>query len=99
MSADTLVYFGDLREILGAAARALRPRGHLVFTVESADVDGAAPAGGYRLNSHGRYSHTAAYLRRQIAATGMALSSIDSATLRHEGGRPVAGYVVSTRTP
>ena len=94
MSADTLVYFGDLRAALGAAARALRPRGRLVFTVESADVD-VPPPDGYRLNPHGRYSHTATYLRRQIAAAGLALSSIEEAALRHEGGCPVAGYVVS----
>ena len=99
MSADTLVYFGDLRAVLGAAAGALRPRGRLIFTVESADVDGAAAATGYRLNPHGRYSHAAAYLRSQIAAAGLAITSIDTATLRHEGGHPVAGYVVSTGTP
>jgi predicted TPR repeat methyltransferase len=98
-SADTLVYFGDLQEVLGAATRALRPGGRLVFTVESAEVDGAAPGGGYRLNPHGRFSHSAPYLRRQIAATGLALGSIDVATLRNEGGRPVAGYVVSAGMP
>jgi predicted TPR repeat methyltransferase len=97
VSADTLVYFGDLHVVLRAAAGALRPQGRLLFTVESADVDGEAPADGYRLNAHGRYSHTASYLRRQIAAAGVTLCSIGSATLRQEGGQPVAGYVATAR--
>jgi predicted TPR repeat methyltransferase len=34
VSADTLVYFGALEEVIAAAARALRPDGYFVFTVE-----------------------------------------------------------------
>ena len=36
VSADTLVYFGDLLEFCEAAASALRPSGLLVFTLEHA---------------------------------------------------------------
>jgi predicted TPR repeat methyltransferase len=36
-SADTLVYFGDLKLVCEAAAGALRPGGLLIFTVEKAD--------------------------------------------------------------
>ena len=36
VSADTLVYFGDLALVMAAALRGLRPGGHLVFTVERA---------------------------------------------------------------
>ena len=43
VSADTLVYFGELKGIVAAFVRALRPRGLLVFTLEHAigngDVD------------------------------------------------------------
>ena len=42
VSADTLVYFGDLKGVVAAAARALRPNGKLVFTLE--DAAGTAPA-------------------------------------------------------
>ncbi|MET0852550.1 MAG: tetratricopeptide repeat protein [Candidatus Rokuibacteriota bacterium] len=93
--ADTLVYFGDLAPVLAAAAGALRPDGLLVFTVESAEEEGDAPPEGYRLNVHGRYSHAAAYLREALAA--FTAVSILPATLRHEVGRPVAGYVVTAR--
>ncbi len=36
VSADTLVYFGALEDVVTAAAAALRPAGRLVFTVEEA---------------------------------------------------------------
>jgi predicted TPR repeat methyltransferase len=54
VSADTLVYFGDLAGVLGAAAGALRPNGLLVFTLEHA-VGGEADVD-YRLELHGRYA-------------------------------------------
>ena len=42
VSADTLVYFGDLTHVIAAFTRALRPHGMLVFTLEQAvgDNDG-----------------------------------------------------------
>ena len=94
VSADTLVYFGPLEEVLGAAAGALRPGGHLVFTVEQAPDDGS---GGFRLNPHGRYSHAEEYLRRTLAAAGFAEPLIDRVILRQELKVPVAGYLVTAR--
>ena len=44
VSADTLVYFGDLAAVLAAAHGALRTTGILAFTVEEATGD-RAPAG------------------------------------------------------
>src|SRR5438093_689839 len=61
VSADTLVYFGDLAPVMAAALRGLRPGGHLVFTLERAS-EAEAPQG-FRINPHGRYSHTEAYVR------------------------------------
>src|SRR5262249_37322411 len=40
-SADTLCYFGDLREPAVAAAAALRPGGRFAFSVEMAEVEEA----------------------------------------------------------
>src|SRR5439155_5129918 len=48
VSADTLVYFGDLTEAMAAAERGLRPGGHLVFTLERAGEDEAPQ--GFRIN-------------------------------------------------
>jgi predicted TPR repeat methyltransferase len=91
VSADTLVYFGGLQEVIPAFARALRPDGMLVFTVEHA-VGGDAGID-YRLELHGRYSHSRAYIEKVLASSGL-LPTIVPAELRMESGVPVAGLVV-----
>jgi len=95
ISADTLVYFGALEAVAAAAFRALRPGGLLIFTVEEA-VDGA-PESGYRINPHGRYSHTRAYVRDSLAQAGFDVLAIEGAGLRMEAGSAVAGLVVTAR--
>jgi predicted TPR repeat methyltransferase len=92
VSADTLCYFGTLDGVLHAAAGALRGDGRLIFTVEhSAQED--APQG-FRLNAHGRYSHTERYVRDIVSHGGLSVVSISEEVLRKEGGNPVAGLVV-----
>jgi predicted TPR repeat methyltransferase len=91
VSADTLVYFGDLKDVVAAFAGALRPNGHLVFTLEHAAGDGADA--GYRLELHGRYSHTQAYVEQLLASSGLQ-SKIIPAELRMEAGVPVPGLVI-----
>ena len=91
VSADTLVYFGDLGSVLAAAAGALRPNGLLVFTLEHAV--GGQPDLGYRLEWHGRYSHTRAYVEQLLATAGLQ-PAVAHAELRMESGAPVAGLVV-----
>lgn len=94
ISADTLCYFGPLSEVFEAASGALRPDGLLIFTVE---VTADATAEGFRLNPHGRYSHSRHYLQRALEAAGFALAAMDPAVLRMEGGNPVAGLAVTGR--
>jgi predicted TPR repeat methyltransferase len=94
---DTLVYFGDLAPVAKGFAVALRPSGHAVFTVERAD-EGAAPLG-FRLNPHGRYSHTEAYLRAVLGGAGLTILSIEASELRLEAGDPVQGFVVVAERP
>src|SRR6478752_7597170 len=53
VSADTLVYFGDLGQVVAAAAGALRPNGLFIFTLEHA-VGNVADVN-WRLELHGRY--------------------------------------------
>lgn len=97
IAADVLVYFGDLHGFAGAAARSLRPGGHLVFTVE--EKLGAQGGAGFRINPHGRYSHEEAYVRRVLADAGLAVGAIGRASLRTEDLEPVAGLVVAARRP
>ena len=90
VSADTLVYFGALENVAAAAARALRPGGRLIFTVEESEPGRAA---GYSLSNHGRYNHTRQYLERVLSAAGLR-PEIVQAELRLEAGEPVKGLVV-----
>jgi predicted TPR repeat methyltransferase len=95
VSADTLVYFGALEDVLAAVAGALRPGGLFVFTLEHAV---AAEAGvDYRLETHGRYSHSRPYVDRLLTALRLQ-PTIAQAELRMEAGAPVAGLVIRART-
>jgi predicted TPR repeat methyltransferase len=91
VSADTLVYFGPLEEVVAAAANALRPAGLLIFTVE--DAIGAGTDAGYSIGLSGRYRHARGYLERVLAHAGLR-PEIAPAELRLEAGDPVPGFVV-----
>jgi predicted TPR repeat methyltransferase len=95
VSADTLCYFGDLKEVMAAAAAAVRPGGLFIFTVEHGEEGDGAMAAGFRLNPLGRYSHQESYVRSVVAEAGLKLRSVVHGTLRQEMGSPVAGLVVT----
>jgi len=91
VSADTLVYFGDLEDVVESAATALRPGGILIFTLEEAFEEQLDL--GYRLEFHGRYTHARAYVERVLGRAGLR-PEIARGELRTESGAPVAGLVV-----
>lgn len=93
LSADTLIYFGDLEPVLVAARGALRPEGWLAFTLEMLEGDGDA----LELSASGRYQHTRAYVLHALEAAGFDDVALSRATLRKEVGRPVPGWVVLAR--
>jgi predicted TPR repeat methyltransferase len=93
-SADTLIYFGPLDDVLQAAHRAMRTGGLLIFNVEEGRERRGAT--GYRLQQRARYSHSHGYLRRALRAAGFGVLAIESAALRLESGRPVAGLVATS---
>jgi predicted TPR repeat methyltransferase len=94
LSADTLVYFGDLEPPLAAARGGLRPDGLLVFTVEACADEVNRP---WELLPHGRYAHTRSYVEAVLASAGLALLGIAREVLRFEAGDPVNGWVVTAR--
>lgn len=95
VSADTLCYFGELEEVALAASGTLRSGGAIVFTVERGS-DEDAPLG-YRLQLNGRYQHTERHVRERLGRAGLVQIATRVDTLRNEGGKPVAGLVVSAR--
>jgi predicted TPR repeat methyltransferase len=95
-SSDTLVYFGDLREVFGAAETSLRRGGWLFFTLEHAGGEDEVPEG-FRIHPHGRYSHTERYVRAALAEAGFEVAEIERAHLRREGRFYVNGLVVAAR--
>jgi predicted TPR repeat methyltransferase len=97
VSADTLVYFGDLAPVMAAAQRGLRPGGHLVFTLERAS-EGEAPEG-FRINPHGRYSHTEVYVRRVLSSARLEPRQLTPVHLRLELKKPVEGLLVVASRP
>ena len=96
VSADTLVYFGSLESVISCSADALRPGGHLVFTVE--ELIDAATDTGYAIRPHGRYGHACRYVERVLADANLQ-PAIARAELRLEAGDPVSGLVVRAMKP
>lgn len=92
--ADTLCYFGDLSEVMQAAAAALRPGGVLVYTVEARDDDDAP-----RIQPNGRYAHGRAHLDSTAAAAGLQVRAAGRHRLRIEGNADVDGWLVTVVRP
>ena len=93
LSADTLVYFGELGPVLAAAHAALRPGGWLVFSLE-------AQEGGedrVELAASGRYRHSRVHVLRALERAGFGDIRIDEDSLRKEFGQPVRSWVVRAR--
>jgi predicted TPR repeat methyltransferase len=93
VSADTLVYFGDLDSVVQAAAGALRGGGLLIFTLERAMTESAPD---FQLETHGRYTHAQRYVEQVLQRYGFE-SIIAHSDLRTEAGAPVRGLVVRAR--
>ena len=94
---DTFCYFGDLTEAVRAAVKALKSKGWFIFTLE--ELEESDSEENFRLNTHGRFSHTEAYVRNTLTEAGFRIDRIDHETLRMESRVPVAGLVVSAQMP
>jgi predicted TPR repeat methyltransferase len=90
VSADTLCYFGKLSGVFMAVKNAVGTGGHWVFTVESHESDAD-----FKLQSHGRYSHSRNYLEAELGRAGFKSIGLNAVQLRFESGDAVAGWLVS----
>jgi predicted TPR repeat methyltransferase len=90
---DTLIYFGDLRQVIVPAVRWLRPGGLIAFTVERSD----RPP--FQLTDSGRFAHHVDHIREVAGESALVLVSAEEAVLRYEYGRAVPGLVAVLRHP
>lgn len=88
LAADVYMYLDDLRPVLKAVAKVLKPNVIVAFSVETHDGEGVM------LRDTLRYAHGAAHVRDALAAVGLNLISLDSAATRTEKGVPVPGLIV-----
>jgi predicted TPR repeat methyltransferase len=88
---DTLIYFGDLRQVLARATGHLARGGFVGFTVERGNL---FP---FRLTDSGRFAHQRDHLLLVAQEAGMQLVSQTAEVLRHEYGEPVWGWVTILR--
>jgi predicted TPR repeat methyltransferase len=93
VACDTLIYFGDLRQITVPVASRLRPSGVLVFTVERDAGES------FRLTDSGRYAHSLTHVQAAVDAAGLQLERVSEGLLRYEYGAAVTGLVVTARRP
>ncbi len=94
LAADVFVYVGALEPVLAAAARALRPGGWLLFSIE---VAADAETSGFALQSTGRYGHSADVLARQAQALGFTVELDAPIDLRRERTQMLPGRVMRLR--
>ena len=72
------------------------PRLFLIFTVESY----ATPIeSGFKINPHGRFSHTESYLHQVLADSQLNVLEIKPVVLRYEISSAVDGFLVIARAP
>ena len=92
ISADTLIYFGELQAAIDAASKLQSPGAWLAFTVEK-HPDGSNTAD-YQINTNGRYSHSTDYVKSVCEKGGYRVEKFDPITPRMEGGKPVPGALI-----
>ena len=82
---DCLIYFGDLHQIVAAAAKRVSSDGALALSMERSDH---YP---FRLMDSGRYAHHPDHVREVASAAGLKLAHLDEAFLQTEYDNEVTG--------
>ena len=88
-SIDTLIYFGDLDQVLTVMHTALKSGGQLVFTLEYSEKTDS-----YELCQSGRYAHSEAYVSELLSSLAYTVSSVRHCVVRKELGEDVKGLLV-----
>ncbi len=94
VSADTFIYFGDLRGVARSMRHAVRAGGHVAFSLEAM---AASEPGEHVLRPTGRYAHSGDYVRRVLDDAGLQVETMAGEVLREESHVPVQGWIVTAR--
>lgn len=97
VSADTLIYIGDLQTTFAAASSALRPGGIIAFSLEKLDDDQKQSGvdDGFRLGISGRYVHRESCVRQWLSESGFDVKGFVETDVRKEGLQRVTGFLVT----
>ncbi len=85
---DVLSYMGELNDFFSCAAGAVRPGGLVAITLEAHKT-----GDNYRLNPHGRFTHSRNYLQHAMEGSGFAVEYLAEDVMRHEANDPVPTWV------
>ena len=96
ISADTLVYLGDLSPVFLAANDVSTLGALFAFSVESLEAIGEKA--GYRITSSGRFAHSSSYIRDLALQLGWEMIKIEERVLRKNAGSNVVGWLVLIRS-
>ena len=95
VSAATLIHFGDLKPVFGAAFGSLRGGGLFIFTLfpfEGVEGDfSIAPSDVLRLM--GCFAHSERYVRETVVASGFSVECLDLVTHEYFDRQPVPGLL------
>ncbi len=93
VSADTMIYLGDLGPTFFGAANRLNAGGFYIFACESKTGDG------WEQTPANRFRHSENYLREEAARAGLSFVDLMECTLRSESAEPVPGFAVALQKP
>ena len=85
VAADVLIYVGELDRIFATLARGLAGGGRILFSTEQ------MVGQGYQLRQSGRYAHAFSYIEAVAARHGFRILATQSANIRKEKGKWIAG--------
>ncbi len=91
LAADLFIYIGDLEELFSAAAKALRPRGLLAFSIET--IEGRP----YALRRTRRYAHSLGYISELAQRHSMHMLESRPTDIRRGDRGAVEGHMIVLR--
>lgn len=104
-SADVMVYFGNLEQVLMQVHRSLAKGGLFIFTVEalvntpSDTINSAGDTSAeYLLQDSGRFAHTRDYIQMVASRSKYEILSIESFTPRYNKGVGISGFIICLKS-